>query len=278
MMSAVKQCAIAHDIPVYQPATLKDAQVLSQLQSLNADVMIVVAYGLILPAEVLKTPRYGCVNVHGSLLPAWRGASPIQSAILAGDAQTGVTIMQMDVGMDTGPALLQSTCPILSNDTSMTLAKTLSELGAQSLLTVVNSLPEYLSKAIPQNNALATHAPKIQKNDANIDWSKPASLLDQQIRAYQPWPVACTMLQGELIKIHAAQVVPALQHMPPPGTLVAIHKDSVEFATGDACLRITRVQFPGGRVLSVKEALNGRPDTWVVGAQCKEVPHVNVAP
>ncbi|NLG77827.1 MAG: methionyl-tRNA formyltransferase, partial [Xanthomonadaceae bacterium] len=186
--SPIKRVALEHGIHVEQPATLKDAAAVARLASFSADLMIVVAYGLLLPQSVLDTPRLGCVNVHASLLPRWRGAAPIQRAILAGDRETGVTIMQMDAGLDTGPMLLQRSTPIAERETSATLHDRLAAIGAEALLDALDSLPQIVPQAQPDEGV--TYAAKIRKEEARIDWSRSASEIDRMVRAFDPWPVA----------------------------------------------------------------------------------------
>lgn len=274
VMSPVKSLALEHAIPVYQPTSLKDAQQQSVLASLKADLMVVTAYGLLLPQAVLDAPQYGCINIHGSLLPAWRGAAPIQYSILNGDSETGVTIMKMDKGLDTGDMMYMLKCPITRHDASFTLYETLSRLGAEALMIVLNDLPHFLFRATAQNESLASYAPKILKSDAEIHWSESAKKIHQRIRAYVPWPVAITHLSDLDIKIHAADLMD-IESNAQPGTLVKVDKDGIDVATGKGILRITRLQFPGGRVLEVHEALNSRRDSFVEGQRFREIPHDN---
>lgn len=274
VMSPVKTLALAHDIPVYQPSSLKDLQQQSIFASMNADLMVVAAYGLILPQAVLDVPKFGCINIHGSLLPAWRGAAPIQYSLLKGDTETGVTIMKMDKGLDTGDIMYMLKCPITREDTSLSLYETLSKLGSEALMIVLSDLPHFLFKATPQNESLASYAPKILKSEAEISWAESAKKIHQRIRAYVPWPVAITHLNGLDIKIHAADMI-EMEYNALPGTLINVEKSGIDVATGKGVLRITRLQFPGGRVLDVSEALNSRRDSFVEGQRFDEKSHDN---
>lgn len=264
--SPIKQWAIEHGIPVFQPEHFKTPQALEQLQTLAPDVMIVIAYGLILPKSVLAIPRLGCINVHASLLPAWRGASPIQSAILNGDEETGVTIMQMDVGMDTGDILSVARLALEPKETSGSLHDKLSSLSVQPLLETLNMLQAGQAKSVSQTHAQATYTKKILKEDAAIDWSKPATTIERQIRAYLPWPVCYTIYEELRIRVFEAEIV----NMPissPPGTLLSIDEKGLLVATGKQALRVQALQFPGGKVLPVSQWLHGHSPVLSVG-QC----------
>jgi methionyl-tRNA formyltransferase len=257
--SPVKQLALSHHLPVHQPTTLRDAQEQQQLQTLQADVMIVIAYGLLLPAAVLSAPRYGCLNIHASLLPRWRGAAPIQRAILAGDTETGITIMQMDAGLDTGAILHQVSCPLTPTDTSATLHQRLAELGVSALLNTLTELENGALHPFPQAASQACYASKISKEEAHLNWQQDAFLLERQVRAFNPWPVAYTHLQNDILRIWRAQALPTGNtHSALPGTLLALHKDSLDIATGHGILRIFEVQQPGTRLLTVTDFLNAR--------------------
>ena len=265
--SPVKQLALANGIPVEQPDTLRDGGTLRRLAEWRLDLMVVAAYGLLLPEAVLAIPELGCVNVHASLLPRWRGASPIQHAILAGDDETGISIMQMDLGLDTGPVLATATCPIRDDDTAGSLHERLAELGAGTL---VETLPLLLAGRLtpaPQNDAEATYAGRIDKRDGVLDWNRPAELLARQVRAFNPWPVAYASLPsrgvregacdggGERLRVWRATVVEAGGDAR-PGTVLASGRSGIDVATGTGALRILTLQEPGGRVMTAAEYLN----------------------
>lgn len=254
--SAVKQLALQHDLPVLQPVSLKEAGIQQQLLALKADVMVVAAYGLILPATVLQAPRFGCLNIHASLLPRWRGAAPIQRAILAGDAETGVTIMQMDVGLDTGDILLKKTCPIGSQDTAETLHDTLATLGASSIVQALRQLEKAQLSAVPQDNQFASYAAKLSKAEAQLDWTRPAAELARAIRAYQPFPVASTSVNGTPLKIWQASEGSGSGV---PGTVLALDKNRLCVACGEGVLRLEVLQKPNAKALPVNAFLQSFP-------------------
>ncbi len=253
--SPVKEWALARDLPVYQPLNFKNQAAIDELSALQPDLMIVIAYGLILPRAVLDIPRLGCINVHASLLPRWRGASPIQQAILHQDAESGVTIMQMDAGMDTGAMLKTVSCSINSKDTAGMLHDTLASIAAAPLLGVLDLLQKGALTPTPQDEHLVTYAPKINKEDAAINWQKTAREIDCQIRAFNPWPIAYTHAKDETIRIHETTVL-NINTTKPPGTILAIDKDGLQIATGERVLSIQRLQFAGGKVLKVADWLN----------------------
>lgn len=256
--SPVKQLALKHGLPVRQPENLKSAAEQDALRALAPDVMVVVAYGLILPKAVLAIPRLGCLNVHASLLPRWRGAAPIQRAIEAGDAETGVGLMQMEAGLDTGPVLLEKRIPIAVDDTAGTLHDRLSALGAEVLGDGLTLLRAGMRPAArPQPAAGVTYAHKLDKAEARLDWTQPAAVLARRVRAFHPWPVAEADLGGERIRIHAATVLPGAAGAT-PGVLVAAGRDGLDVATGDGVLRILRLQRPGGRPVDARDYLNAR--------------------
>jgi methionyl-tRNA formyltransferase len=259
----VKQLASEHHLPVYQPPTLKDANEQKKLSDLKADLMVVVAYGLILPKAVLEAPRLGCINIHASLLPRWRGAAPIQRSILAGDLETGITIMQMDEGLDTGPMLYKATCPINKSDTSEVLQERLALLGTDALLFTLDHLSELNPEL--QNHSLATYAHKISKEEAEIKWSDSAASIARQVNAFNPWPVAYTHLGDNVLRIWEASVIekPAVDDQ--PGQILNASSDGMDVATGSGILRLLKIQLPGGRVLPVKDILNSRRDDFAVG-------------
>ncbi|KTD13672.1 methionyl-tRNA formyltransferase [Legionella gratiana] len=253
--SAVKEWAIIHQIPVYQPVNFKTPEAIAELVALKPDVMIVIAYGLILPKAVLEIPRLGCINVHASLLPRWRGASPIQSAILHGDQETGVTIMQMDVGLDTGAMLHKVTCPIIPTETASSLHDKLAQIAAQPLLDTLNELANQTIKPEIQKNELATYANKINKEDACINWQQTAIEIDRKIRAFNPWPIAYTFFGEEILRIHQAKVI-AKPFAETPGTVVSIDKKGLLIATGSQGLLVEKIQLPGAKIISISDWLN----------------------
>ena len=262
--SAVKTWADAHGVPVYQPLHFKDKESIDALAALSPDVMVVIAYGLILPTTVLSLPTFGCINVHASLLPRWRGASPIQQAILHGDARTGVTLMQMDAGMDTGAMLMQVSCDIGLNDTTTTLHDRLAELAVAPLLATLDALSQGHACATPQDHALVTYAPKIKKEEALIDWKKSAVEIHQQIRAYNPWPIAYTHADTEVIRVYQASL---LEHASTQthGTVLALDKEGMLVSTGAGALLIEMIQFAGGRAMKVSDWLNSARKQVSVG-------------
>jgi methionyl-tRNA formyltransferase len=255
--SPVKELALEHGIEVRQPATLRDAEVQRELRELSPDLMVVVAYGLLLPPAVLAIPPLGCINVHASLLPRWRGAAPIQRAILAGDIETGITIIRMDAGLDTGDMLHRVSCPILPDDTGGTLHDRLAQLGGEALNSVVNRFAAGIDvKGEVQDPALAIYAAKLDKSEARLDWEEPAAVLERKVRAFNPWPVA----HGELpdfgpLRIWRAAVLPSTSKHA-PRTLLAMGRDGIDVATGDGILRLLEVQRPGGRRVAAAEFLN----------------------
>ncbi|MBM0513270.1 methionyl-tRNA formyltransferase [Aeromonas hydrophila] len=257
--SPVKELALAHNLPVYQPASLRKEEAQAELAALGADLMVVVAYGLILPKAVLDTPRLGCINVHGSLLPRWRGAAPIQRSIWAGDAETGVTIMQMDVGLDTGAMIRKVSCPIAADETSASLYDKLAGLGPQALVDTVNAMAADNTAAEAQDDALANYAEKLSKEEARIDWSMEAVAIERCIRAFNPWPISWFEVAGQTVKVWQAEVV-AQDHGQTAGTLLKADKQGIDIATGKGVLRLLTLQPPGKKAMSVTDLLNSRRD------------------
>lgn len=256
--SPVKSIALEHGIQVYQPTTLKSAETQAQLQALQPDLMIVAAYGLLLPKTVLEIPRWGCINVHASLLPRWRGAAPIQRALLAEDKITGITLMQMDIGLDTGAMLLQRTCEIQPQETGQTLHDKLANLGAQLLtetLDEIENLP-----VTQQDDQQITYAKKLDKTEAQLNWQEPAVVLERQVRAFNPWPIAQAQLFNQTLRIWEAQALPALSTTTQPvGSILACQKNGIDIITAEGILRLLKVQQAGGKPLSVNDFLNGHP-------------------
>ena len=264
--SPVKELALAHNLPVYQPASLRNEEAQAELAALSADLMVVVAYGLILPKVVLDTPRLGCINVHGSLLPRWRGAAPIQRAIWAGDSETGVTIMQMDVGLDTGAMIRKVTCPIALDETSTSLYDKLAELGPQALVETVNAMAAGEAQAEQQDDALANYAQKLSKEEARIDWSMDATAIERCIRAFNPWPISWFEVAEQTIKVWQAEVLEQ-EHGQTAGTLLRADKQGIDVATGKGVLRLLTLQPPGKKAMSVSDLLNSRRDWFEPGTQ-----------
>lgn len=277
--SAVKSLALQHGLPVHQPLSLKSSSeeglaAQAQLKDYAADVMVVAAYGLILPKAVLDIPRFGCLNIHASLLPRWRGAAPIHRALLAGDVQTGITIMQMDIGLDTGDMLYKTSCPIAATETSSSLHDKLAQQGGQAITTVLASLQtlqDYQAQREQQDEAHATYAQKLVKAEAQINWQLPASELDRQIRAYQPWPVSfCTLYSGsgsgnesdrgdaQVLRVWSARLSDA-QSEQPAGTVIQVDKHGIQVACGNqTVLQLTSLQWPGGKPLNSVQILQAQ--------------------
>ncbi|MFA6902393.1 MAG: methionyl-tRNA formyltransferase [Gallionellaceae bacterium] len=249
----VKQLAVQHGIPVLQPLSLKAAEIQQQLAIFQPDVMVVAAYGLILPTPVLQIPRYGCLNIHASLLPRWRGAAPIQRAILAGDMETGITIMQMDEGLDTGAMLLKLPCAISASDTSQTLHDKLAKLGAQAIIETLNNINMLHGAA--QDATLATYAAKISKSEAQLDWTQSATQLERAIRAYNPVPGAYSSLNGTTIKIWQGSI--SEEGQGEPGAVLMINKYNIQVACGQGALNLEVLQRPNGKALPVSQFVQG---------------------
>jgi methionyl-tRNA formyltransferase len=258
--SPVKQAALLAGIPVEQPETLKTVDARATLEAYRPDLMVVVAYGLILSRKVLAIPRLGCWNVHASLLPRWRGAAPIQRAIVAGDAETGVDLMQMEAGLDTGPVLLERRTPITREDTGGTLHDRLSELGADVLAEGLRrTLAGETLPATPQSGEGVMYAHKLEKAEARLDFSRPAITLERQVRAFDPWPVAEAEIAGEPVRIWAARAIEQT-HDAAPGSVLCAQRDGIEVACGEGALRVTALQRAGGKRITAADYLNARPE------------------
>ncbi len=255
MASAVKELALQHELTLLQPKTLKNLAMHEQLQAFDADVMVVAAYGLILPASILEIPRFGCLNIHASLLPRWRGAAPIQRAILAGDQETGITIMQMDEGLDTGAMLLAQKVDIASDDTSQSLHDKLCILGAKSIVEALVLLSQSKLEPVIQDNALACYAPKIKKNEALINWRQTAQQINLVVRAFNPSPGAYAYFQGKMIKIWQAQLVAGKGGQ--PGEIMMASRDGITVACDKGFLQLKTIQKAGGKKLDAETFLAG---------------------
>ena len=251
--SAVKKVALAHGIEVFQPLTLKDNEAQARIAEVGAELMVVAAYGLILPQVVLDMPRLGCLNIHASLLPRWRGAAPIQRALLAGDAQTGVCIMQMEAGLDTGPVLLREAFDIASDDTSASLHDKLADLGARLIVDALLRLPR---PAQAQSEEGVTYADKVEKTEALIDWSKSAAELDRHLRAFNPFPGAQTVFAGQTVKLWVARPVDGAGEK---GCILAVDRKNIVIACGQGALAVSELQRAGGKRLPVQQYLAGHP-------------------
>jgi methionyl-tRNA formyltransferase len=260
----VKAVAVAHGIEVNQPLGLSDPAALAKLQSYAPDVIVVVAYGLLLPLAVLKLPRYGCLNVHASLLPRWRGAAPIERAILAGDKETGVCLMQMEEGLDTGPVLKSVRTPIAQDDNAATLTMRLQHLGCAALLAVLQQLPAGTLLPEPQNPLLVTYARKLQKQEARIDWTQNAAVIHNQVRALYPRSPAWCLHQGKRVRVIHTRISSETPTAA-PGSVLAVSPDFLKVACGDGVLEVLEVQLEGKPAMPVASLLNGHPDFFRAG-------------
>ncbi len=267
--SAVKEVALANDIAVYQPENFKQSESIEQLAALDADLMIVVAYGLILPNSVLTTPRLGCLNVHGSLLPRWRGAAPFQRAIWAGDKETGVTIMQMDEGLDTGDMLKKVSCPIDAGETSASLYAKVAEQAPAVLIETIKQLQAGQLTAQKQDENAATYAKKLSKAEALIDWNDQAEFIDRCIRAFNPWPISYFKWAGQVIKVHKATLVDKVSTAT-AGTILEVDKKGIQVATGQGVINLEVIQLAGKKAMPVQDVLNSRRELFTVSSNLLE--------
>ncbi|WP_312985903.1 methionyl-tRNA formyltransferase [Atlantibacter sp.] len=264
MPSPVKTLAEEHGLPVFQPASLRPADNQQLIADLNADIMVVVAYGLILPKAVLEMPRLGCINVHGSLLPRWRGAAPIQRSLWAGDDETGVTIMQMDVGLDTGDMLYKLACPITADDTSASLYDKLAELGPQGLIETLEQIANGKAKPEVQDESRVTYAEKLSKEEALLDWSLSAAQLERCIRAFNPWPMSFFMMEEQPVKVWRASVIDTAANAE-PGTILSADKQGIQVATAQGVLNIEELQPAGKKAMKAQDLLNSRKAFFAPG-------------
>ncbi|CAM3135863.1 methionyl-tRNA formyltransferase [Vibrio mytili] len=262
--SPVKHIALEHDIPVYQPENFKSQEAKQALADLNADIMVVVAYGLLLPQAVLDTPKLGCINVHGSILPRWRGAAPIQRSIWAGDAETGVTIMQMDIGLDTGDMLKIATLPIEATDTSASMYEKLAELGPEALIDCLADIAAGKAVPVKQNDELASYAKKLSKEEARINWNDDAAHIERCVRAFNPWPMSHFVAAENSIKVWQSRVDEEVSSQP-AGTIIQADKTGIYVATGNGILVLEQLQVPGKKAMSVQDILNSRAAWFEVG-------------
>ncbi|OGI45187.1 MAG: methionyl-tRNA formyltransferase [Candidatus Muproteobacteria bacterium RBG_16_65_31] len=253
--SSVKEFALAHGLEVRQPETIKGRA--EELKALNPDAMVVIAYGVLLPPEILAVPKHGCINVHASLLPRWRGAAPIARALEAGDAVTGVTIMRMDAGLDTGPMLHKVETPIRADDTAQTLHDRLAALGADALVAALAALARGALEPRPQDEAGACYAGKLKKAEARLDWTQPAAVIHRRIRAFNPWPVASTVFAGKTIRLWEVGPLEPGRAGAAPGTVARADAGGIRVCAGDGEVNITRLQAEGGRALAAADFLNG---------------------
>jgi len=270
--SVIKQVAERYQLPLYQPASLADEEAQSTLRALQADVMVVAVYGLLIPQVVLTMPRFGCINIHPSLLPRWRGAAPIPRCLAAGDSVTGVTIMQLDAGWDTGDILLQETYPLTGSETSQDLYDALAPLSANLLLKTLTALQEGTLHPIPQDGREAIYAEKLAKAEAELDWQQPAFILERYVRAFNPWPVVYSHWQNQVIRIWRAQALADVKTNELPGTVVAANKKGIDIAAGDgSILRVLCLQVPGSKPMSAADFLHARGRILTQEAVNKEI-------
>lgn len=262
--SPIKQLALHYSLSVEQPINFKDKNSIERLKSYRADIMIVAAYGLILPKVVLESFKFGCINIHASILPRWRGAAPIQRAIIAGDKKTGISIMQMETGLDTGPYYLIKECKIEMTDTGSSLHNKLMNLGAEALM---ESLPKIISKSvkpIDQDDTKVTYAKKIEKLEAKINWQEPAEVIQRKIRAFNAWPIAFTELDGIVIRVWEADYDMNFHHRK-PGEIIAANKEAISVACGLGVIKLKTLQFPGKKALPVTQILHGKNEMLKIG-------------
>ena len=264
--SPVKNIALENNIAVFQPENFKSDEAKQQLIDLDADIMVVVAYGLLLPQQVLDTPRLGCINVHGSILPRWRGAAPIQRSIWAGDEKTGITIMQMDIGLDTGDMLKIDTLPIEATDTSASMYDKLADLGPSALINCLSDIADSKANPIKQDDAFANYAKKLSKEEAKIDWSIDAEQIERCIRAFNPWPMSYFSVADNNVKVWRSRVE-NIKNDREAGTILQADKHGIYIATGNNVLVLEQIQIPGKKPMPVQDVLNSRSSWFEVGSQ-----------
>ncbi len=252
--SPVKQLALDADIPIFQPDRFANNQI-EQLKSTDADLMLVSAYGMLLPIDVLEIPKLGCINIHASLLPKWRGAAPIQRAIIAGDTQTGISIMQMVEALDAGPVLQTFTCDIYANDTGKSLHDRLAKIAADEIITVLDCLQKHELQAVVQDESRVSYANKLSKQEANIDWNQSAVEIERKIRAFNAWPVAYSYMNDQRVRIWQAELCSTATHAP-PGAIVTADKNGIQVATGEGDLKLKTLQLAGGKEISAQDFIN----------------------
>jgi methionyl-tRNA formyltransferase len=269
--SPVKEYALQHDLPIYQPTTLKNSESFTRLEATQADIMIVIAYGLIVPKAILELPKFGCICVHLSLLPRWRGAAPAQRALLAGDTITGVTLFKMDPGIDTGEILTHAALNIDKHETTETLYHRLGELGAQTLLEKLPALEHGEVTFQTQDEDSMTYAVKIDKEEAQINWQLSAQQIERMTRAFNPWPIAYTLLNNERLRFWRASVIKELTDAP-PGMIIGVDKRGIDVACGAGILRVTELQWPGGKAQTAQQAINANNSPLKIGVILGEAP------
>lgn len=267
--SPVKKAALDYQLPVYQPASLRDAQAQAELAALQPDLIAVVVYGTLLPRAVLDLPRLGCLNVHPSILPRWRGPTPLQRAIEAGDLETGVTIMLLDEGCDTGDILSQQHSPLYPTDTAQSLSTRLAIMGSELLVRTIDQWEHQQIIATKQDDSQAIYAPKLEKSDGNLDWNLSAAVLERKIRAFNPWPVAFTHWEGQVLRVWQAELIgERVAANIRPGTILALHSNGIDVATGDQVLRLITIQLAGNKAISAQDFINAKRQLLVPFKTC----------
>lgn len=265
--SEVKQLALQHQLAIFQPASMRDENVQADIAALKPDIMVVAVYGVLLPPEVLSIPRLGCINVHASLLPQWRGAAPIARAIAAGDTETGITMMQMSAGLDAGPILEKFPLPILPEDTHASLSERLAQLSAQHINDTLSKLENHLLTPVPQETSQVTYAAKLSKQEGRVNWQLPANTLARYVRAFNPWPVMFSELQKENVRIWHAIALTHPNEKSAPGTIVQLSDEGIDVNTGDGILRLLEIQLPGKKPIQASALVKTHHPLFKVGEQ-----------